>query len=217
MPIISIPFGQLGANCNIVYNDKDAVVIDPCDNSDSHTGHGTTYDTDYLMKFMKEKGLTLRAILLTHLHFDHASGCAELQKRSGLPVYVGEEDWEMRDVLLGRSMLFGLSKVEDFDTNILTEGEHKFGSLSCKVIHAPGHSPGSLCYYFAEEKALIAGDVLFHRSVGRSDFPGGNARMLANTLIEKIYTLPFETVVYCGHGESTLVGEEAKHNPFCTL
>lgn len=203
MPVLTFPFGHLEANASLLHNGQDAVVVDPPD------------DTSLVLNLVRDKKLTLRAILITHLHFDHVSGVAAMAEATGLPVYVGEEDWKLRKVMLSGGMLFGLPPVREFEATPLQPGPVSFGSLQCEVIHAPGHSPGSLAYYFAEEKALIAGDVLFYRSVGRSDFPGGDEQALRETLTKKIYVLPPDTVVYTGHYQSTTVGDEARNNPFC--
>lgn len=119
----------------------------------------------------------------------------------------------MKDTLLSRGMRFGLPEVPAFKGEILAPGSYVWGDMECRAIHAPGHSAGSLCFYIPKEKALLAGDVLFYRSVGRSDFPGGDADTLCRTLRERIYTLPSDTVVYPGHGPVTTVGDEAAHNP----
>lgn len=203
MPVLAFPFGPLEANAYFLHNGADAVVADPPD------------DPAPVLDAARRTGATIRAILLTHLHFDHAQGCAAMSRATGLPVLVGREDWDMRDVLLSRGMLFGLPPVPEFPAEPLRPGPAVWGSLTCTVLHAPGHSPGSLCFHFAEEKALLAGDVLFYRSVGRSDLPGGNADTLCHSLRSVVYTLPPDTTVYPGHGEPTTVGDEAMHNPFC--
>ena len=202
MPVFTLPFGALEANCHIVHNGTDAVVFDPSD------------DTAAVLDFLAKKNLTLRAIALTHLHVDHCLGCAELSKATGLIPVIGLEDWLQRGVLLGKGMCFGMD-VKPFQAEPLTEGEVAWGSLNCKVIHTPGHSPGSLCYYFEDLGVLITGDLLFFRSVGRSDLPFGDGEALVSSLREKIYTLPGATLVYPGHGPETSVSFESIHNHFC--
>ena len=202
MPVFTLPFGALEANCHIVHNGTDAVVFDPSD------------DTAAVLDFLAKKNLTLRAIALTHLHVDHCLGCTELSKAMGLIPVIGLEDWLQRGVLLGKGMCLGMD-VKPFQAEPLTEGEVAWGSLNCKVIHTPGHSPGSLCYYFEDLGVLITGDLLFFRSVGRSDLPFGDGEALVRSLREKIYTLPGATLVYPGHGPETSVSFEAIHNHFC--
>ena len=202
MPVITLPFGALEANCHIVHNGTDAVVFDPSD------------DTAAVLDILAKKNLTLRAIALTHLHVDHCLGCAELSKATGLIPVIGLEDWLQRGMLLGKGMCFGMD-LKPFQAEPLAEGEITWGSLNCKVIHTPGHSPGSLCYYFEDLGVLVTGDLLFFRSVGRSDLPFGDGEALVRSLREKIYTLPGATLVYPGHGPETSVSFEAVHNHFC--
>ena len=202
MPVITLPFGALEANCHIVHNGTDAVVFDPSD------------DTAAVLDILAQKNLTLRAIALTHLHVDHCLGCAELSKATGLIPVIGLEDWLQRGMLLGKGMCFGMD-LKPFQAEPLEEGEITWGALNCKVIHTPGHSPGSLCYYFEDLGVLVTGDLLFFRSVGRSDLPFGDGEALVRSLREKIYTLPGATLVYPGHGPETSVSFEAIHNHFC--
>lgn len=202
MPVITLPFGPLEANCYIVHNGRDAVVFDPSD------------DTDLVLKNLAGNNLTLRAVALTHLHCDHCIGCADLAAATGLVPLVGAEDWEERSLLLCKGMCFGMN-LKSFDAQVLAPGEVQWGSLSCRVIHTPGHSAGSLCYYFADLGLVVTGDVLFFRSVGRSDLPGGNGEELMRSIREKLYVLPGNVMVYPGHGPETSIGYEAVHNGFC--
>ncbi len=202
MPVITLPYGPLEANCYIVHNGTDAVVFDAADHTAS------------ILNIIKEQGLTLRAVALTHLHIDHCLGSADLAKATGLPVLAGAEDWAERGLLLCKGMCFGMD-LKPFEAEVLAPGEVTWGSLHCRVIHTPGHSPGSLCFYFPELEVIITGDLLFYRSVGRSDLPLGDSAVLVRSLREKIYTLPGATVVYPGHGPETSIGYEAVHNHFC--
>lgn len=202
MPVITLPFGPLEANCYIVHNGRDAVVFDPSD------------DTDRVLKSLAENRLTLRAVALTHLHCDHCIGCADMTRATGFLPLVGAEDWEERGLLLCKGMCFGMN-LKPFEAEILAPGEISWGSLSCRVIHTPGHSEGSLCYYFADLGLVITGDLLFFRSVGRTDLPGGDGEKLVTSLKERIYTLPDNVVVYPGHGPETSIGYEKAYNCCC--
>ena len=169
-----------------------------------------------VLNALKREGLTLRAILLTHLHFDHASGCAALSEAVGLPVYVGAEDWEMKDTLLSRGMRFGLPEVPAFKGEILAPGSYVWGDMECRAIHAPGHSAGSLCSTFRKKRLCLRGTCYlpFRRALRLSRRGCGYpVPYVARTH----YTLPSDTVVYPGHGPVTTVGDEAAHNPFCSI
>lgn len=202
MPVITLPFGPLEANCHIVHNGRDAVIFDP------------SSETNLVLQKLSENNLTLRAVALTHLHSDHCLGCANIEKATNLTVLVGMEDWVNRAVLLCKDMCFGMV-LKPFEAEILPPGEVDWGTLHCRVIHTPGHSAGSLCYYFADFGIIITGDLLFHCSVGRTDLPGGNSDELVRSLRESIYTLPGNVIVYPGHGPETSIGYEAAHNYYC--
>ncbi len=206
MPILSYPMGPLEVNCYLYHNGTDAIIIDPAGNNQG--------DVAELLRVLDENKLTLRAILLTHLHFDHAYGCAALQKATGLTVYAAQEDMDAADMLLRSASRFGLPNVEEFSFTALEAGESDFGSIHCKIFHVPGHSPGSLVYYIEEEKAVFTGDVLFYLSIGRTDLYGGDFATLKKHIKEKLYTLPADTRVYPGHGLESSIGFEEDRNPY---
>ena len=205
MPILTYPSGALDANCHIYYNKKDAIIIDPAE------------ETSEILNKLKELNVELKAILLTHAHFDHAYGCATLKEATKLPVFAGQEDIDIADQLMASAKRYGLPEVKNFEMEAICEGDYTFGSIECKVFHVPGHSPGSLAYYIPAENAVFTGDVLFYRSIGRTDLPSGSFEVLATSIREKLYTLPPETTAFCGHGLETSIGDETRLNPFCTL
>lgn len=202
MPVITMSFGPLEANCHIVYQGGDAVIFDPSN------------ETERVLDTLAEHKLTLHAIALTHLHADHCLGCAALARITKLTPLVGREDWEERGLLLCKGMCFGMY-LEPFEAEVLEPGEIFWGSLRCRVLHTPGHSAGSLCYYFPDLATLITGDLLFYRSVGRTDLPGGDGDALVRSLRDSIYTLPGNVTVYPGHGPETSVAAEASGNMYC--
>ncbi len=205
MPVYTEPSGPLDANSHLYYNDKDAIIIDPA------------VELEEVIEFLDKNSLKLQAILLTHMHFDHAYGCAKMQEYFKLPVYAGKEDIEASEQLLKSASRFGLPKVSDFDVQAIEPGTHQFGSINCQIFFCPGHSPGSLVYYIPEEKVVFTGDVLFYRSIGRTDLYAGDFKTLEKSIKENIYTLPAETTVYCGHGLETTVQEEIKYNSFVRI
>lgn len=197
--------GPLETNCHLYQNGTDALIIDP-------SGHMVDILTE-----IKNKKLKIQGILLTHLHFDHVYGCAELESFMDTPIMAGKEDIEISDVLISSAVRYGLPKVDEFHPVPLAEGIHKFGSIEVDVRHVPGHSPGSLAYYIKDENIVFTGDVLFYRSIGRSDLPMGDFELLAKSIREKLYTLPENTVVYCGHGPETTIGDERIKNSFVRI
>lgn len=194
-----------GTNCYFVYEEgkKEVVFFDPADQG------------ELIYEKLKEAGFTVRAIYLTHGHFDHIAGCNELRKLSGAKVYALEEEEDLlQHVNLNLSMQFGGAytvKPDGFvrDGDVCTEGGFSF-----RVIATPGHTKGSCCYYFEDAGFLVGGDTLFLESVGRTDFPTGSASTLVRSVKEKLFVLPDQVKVFSGHGESTTIGHERQYNPF---
>ncbi len=202
MIIHTLPIGPLQANCYLIEHNKDAIIIDAPE--------------DYIpvMKIINEKNLKVQALLCTHLHFDHVSGVNYFANETKAPIFAGKGDIDMKDVFFSRAMTFGLDAIEEFSPEALVEGLHTFGSINLECIHTPGHSPGGLCFLFREDKALISGDTLFHHSVGRSDLPGGDEKILLQSIKEKLFLLEDDTIVYPGHGRATSILDEKNSNPF---
>ena len=209
MPIETFPIGPLETNCHVVINGSDAVVVDP--GGDLEGGLGE------VLALLKDRKLTLRAILCTHFHFDHLYGVAALHEATLAPVYGAAGDAALLDTDLGGSGAWGFPPVSPFKWEPLKEGAHSFGSIQCEVMGTPGHTPGSLSIYFPDQLCVMTGDLLFYHSVGRTDFPGGSQEALRKSLHKKIFNLPQETVVYPGHGPNTSVGEEIANNPYLWL
>jgi glyoxylase-like metal-dependent hydrolase (beta-lactamase superfamily II) len=157
---------------------------------------------------LEKKGLEPEAVLLTHAHFDHITGIAELQKLfPNLPVYIHSED----TVMFGHpfNQMPGEYASIGVPANIHDVNELKI----CEVIHTPGHTPGGVCYFFAEDKLLLSGDTLFAGSIGRTDFPGGSMSKMMESL-KKLMILPDDTLVIPGHGSHTTIGREKTSNPY---
>jgi len=194
--IRTFTYGVLNTNAYLVWQGTDAVLVDPPE------------DTAEAEGVIKENGLTLQALLCTHMHFDHVTGCAAWQEKTGLPVLAGQQDIDNRKLLCSGAENFNLT-VRDFRTEALQPGMRSFGALNMTVISVPGHSPGSLCYYIPAQKILLAGDTLFHHQLGFTDImPLQSDEALRAALADRILTLPDDTKVYPGHRESTTIGEE---------
>lgn len=197
--------GVCQTNCYFVYREgsSQALVFDPADKG------------DYIYNGLKEKGFTVAAILLTHGHFDHIWGVEALKELSGVKVYAYEEEREVcENASVNVSKGAGRPCIVQADT-YLKDGEEKtIEGISFKLLATPGHTKGSCCYYFEDDKILISGDTLFQESVGRTDLPTGSMSTLVRSVKEKLMPLPEDVRVYPGHGEATTIGYEKQYNPF---
>lgn len=174
-------------------------------------------ESERLLSAVSQNQLKLQAIWLTHGHLDHASGVADLTEQQSVPVlgpHQSDDYWLQALPEITANYGFPVSKpltptrwLEDGDE--LTVGEHKF-----IVYHIPGHTPGHVVFYSQANNLLIAGDVLFRESIGRTDFPGGNHADLIHGIQSKLLTLPDSTRVLPGHGPMTTIGHEKLHNPY---
>ena len=198
--------GMVGTNVYlIVHTDtKEAILIDPADAADR------------IKADIEALGVRLAGILLTHGHFDHIWGLAELRERSGAKVYAyAGEKALCGDARLNVSAGAGRACTADVDVYGNDGDEITIAGITCRLIATPGHTEGSCCYYFPDGGFLISGDTLFAESVGRTDLPTGEMGALVRSVKEKLFVLPDETRVYPGHGEATEIGYEKKYNPFC--
>jgi len=194
--------GPLSTNCYLIFNSKQAIVIDP----------GSEPET--ILNFLNKHNLKVEAILNTHLHFDHIQGNADLHAQTKAPILASPKDKYLLQTELGLGGFMDFAETKPFEFQPLEPGKTNFLDTECEVLSTPGHSPGSLSFYFPELQAVFVGDVIFYRSIGRTDFPGGDLNLLKQSIEEKIFTLPPETTIYPGHGEPTVVKEEKMHNPF---
>ncbi len=202
MNIHALPIGPLEANCYIIENGKDALIIDASDY------------TEPVLQILNEKNLKVQALLCTHLHFDHVSGIADFIEITKATAYAGKGDLDYKDDFLTGGVQYGMPAAKHFDAQELKEGLVQYGSISCEQISTPGHSLGGFCFYFKEDDILVTGDTLFKHSIGRSDFFGGNHNQLIASIKDKLLVLPDNTKVYPGHGSSSTIQEEKTRNPF---
>lgn len=202
MQIKTIALGPLETNCYLLNNGSEAVVIDPGG------------DPASIISWLAKNNLTLTHILNTHLHFDHAYGNAKLSQATGVNVQAGGGEKIIAGTELTQGGLYGLPVVDDYSWEPLEPGEYEMLGVTCEVRLTPGHSPGSLTFYFKAANAAFVGDVIFKNSVGRTDFPGSSHNQLLNSIQTQIFTLPEETVLYPGHGPSTTVKREMQSNPY---
>ncbi len=200
-----LELGILPTNTYLVWNKetRECLIIDPSD------GYEEIVDA------IDELKLQPVAIYITHGHDDHIGSVNDLKRKYGLLVYIMKEEEEIAvSVIYNLSEMFGHPRVVEADMFFVDGQELNVLGTKMQVILTPGHTPGGGCYYFPQEKILFSGDTLFCESVGRSDFPGGDGRMLLESVREKLLTLPEDVKVYSGHGPETTIAHERKYNPF---
>lgn len=180
-----------------------AVFIDPGDNSVE------------LENVIREEGLELTHILITHMHSDHFYGAARLAAETGAAVLGSADDEFMVESEIREAPRWGFPPLaENFSFTPIAPGKHQFLGLECEVLPTPGHTPGGLTFYFPEENLAFVGDLIFYRSIGRTDFRGGDKNALLNSVRTQIFNLPEDTVLHTGHERPTTVGDEKAHNPY---
>ncbi len=172
-------------------------------------------NTELILDFIRKKGLGLEAVLLTHGHPDHLVGAADVAEATGADVYLNSIEAKvvemMPEMILAMLGIDELKTPEEFKP--LEDGQVlELAGLTIKVLHTPGHSPGSVSFLI--DDSLFDGDLVFRGSIGRTDFPGGDFGTLIRSVKEKVFVLPTETKVYPGHMGMTTVGWEKRTNPF---
>lgn len=205
LKIGKIVMGMCQTNCYFVYEEgkKDAIVFDPADKG------------DILFRKLTDAGFTVRAMLLTHGHFDHIWGVNKLRDLSGAKVYAYEGEKELcEDAVKNVSGQAGRAETVVADEYIRDGEIIEVAGMRCRLIATPGHTQGSCCYYFEGDGILISGDTLFQESIGRTDLPTGSYSALIHSVQDKLMLLPDEVKVYPGHGDETSIGHERKYNPF---
>lgn len=205
MKIKELVVGMVQTNCYIVYNEeiKEAVVIDPGDEAERITAD------------CRKLGVEVKAILLTHGHFDHVMAVPDLKETWNVSVYAYEKEVGLLlDEAYNLSEQFIREKVS-VKTDIALQDRAKFDMIgyTFELIATPGHTAGSCCYYIESEKTLFSGDTLFEGSYGRVDFPGSSSTDMLHSVAEVLLDLPDEVKVYPGHMGYTTIGTERKNNP----
>ncbi len=202
--VIPIPNGRFVENCYLVApaGASDAVIVDPGE------------EPERFLRVAEREGLTIREIWLTHAHIDHVLGVAAIKAATGAPILLHPDDLPLYQGVAQQGELFGIRvpPLPPPDRWIVPGEPLRLGELEIGVRFTPGHSPGSVC--FVGPGLVLGGDVLFQRSIGRTDLPGGDLRRLLRSIQEELFSLPDETVVFPGHGPETTIGAERRDNPF---
>lgn len=196
----------------MLYNEKgDCGIIDP--------GCYFASEEKALTDFIQQNGLKPVLLLNTHCHLDHIFGNRFVHETYGLTLHLHPLEKAVLEYGPAAGQLWQLP-FDNYDGELvfIDEGQTiRIGDDELQLLFTPGHSPGSLSFYSAANKFVVGGDVLFERSVGRTDLPGGDFKILEESIKTKLYTLPADTVVYPGHGGSTTIGDEMKGNPFVKM
>jgi hydroxyacylglutathione hydrolase len=200
--------GLLQCNCTILGDEttREAIVVDPGDGA----------DLARLQDVLARHGLSVKAIVITHAHIDHIGGAAKLKALTRAPVYMNSADHDLYQHLDMQAAWLNMAPPEraDIDSDARDGGSLRLGEAELHLLHTPGHTQGSVCLFCPAEHLLIAGDTLFRDSIGRTDLPGGDGRMILESIHTRLLTLPEETEVICGHGAGTTIGREKERNPF---
>jgi hydroxyacylglutathione hydrolase len=198
--------GPYGTNCYIVGSEssKKGMVIDP------------GAEGSHILKVINQLGLSISLIVVTHVHTDHVGALAAVKQATGAPFALHEAEWGVAmqsfAQIVGGLMSGSLNKPYRPDRLLKEDDVIEVGDLRFSVLHTPGHSPGGISLYGSG--VVFSGDTLFNSGIGRTDFPGCSYDQIIDSIKNKLFSLPDDTVVYPGHGTETTIGEEKRSNPF---
>jgi len=202
----TLPVGPLQTNCYLVVcsQTRQGMAIDPGGNAER------------ILEQIRQLGAHLEMIVLTHFHFDHTMAVAPLRRATGARLALHQLDAEALSNPPAIFRMFAPALPQDVVADDLLQGEETFqvGDITIQVLFTPGHSPGGISLYIASEKVVFSGDALFREAIGRTDFPGSSYEQLMQSIEGRLFSLPDDTTVYPGHGPSTTIGHERRHNPW---
>ncbi|MGV3630527.1 MAG: MBL fold metallo-hydrolase [Bacteroidota bacterium] len=208
LSVYTLPYNPFQENTYLVADEQhNCVIIDP--------GCYTSEEKSHLKSIITKLGLKVVALLNTHCHIDHVLGNAFVQREYGVEFYMHRDELPTLNAVPNYAHLYGFEGYElsPHPDHFLEDGQEiSFGAIDFRVIFGPGHAPGHIAFYNAENNILLGGDILFKGSFGRVDLPGGDMETLKKTIHERIFTLPSETTVYPGHGPETTIAEEKTSN-----
>ncbi len=202
--VACVVVGPIETNCYILSCPETgrAVIVDPGG------------DPEVVEGFIEEARLEPVEIVSTHGHSDHIASAAALKERYRIPFAIHGDDLRIVKLSVKEAPFWGLGRIKEPTVErVLAAGDEiVFGAVRGKVLHTPGHTPGGISILF--DGFVVSGDTLFNRSIGRTDFEGGDLDTLLSSIRNELFTLPGGTIVYCGHGPRTTIGEEKRENPF---
>ncbi len=204
-----LTFNAFSENTYLISNEnKQCWIVDP--------GMYEQRETDQIISLIEKNGLVPQSIINTHTHIDHVFGVDALKNRYKIPFGIHEAELPVLSSASGAAMLFGFEfpVIPKPDFFIGTKEKLMLGDDELEVRFTPGHSPGSISFYYPAGKWVISGDALFNGSIGRTDLPGGNFDTLISSIKSALLTLPDDTVVFSGHGPETTILAEKTHNQF---
>jgi hydroxyacylglutathione hydrolase len=209
MTVTGFTFNPFSENTYVLHDQTGAcVIIDP--------GCYEKKDQDILQAFITTQELKVVLLLNTHCHIDHVFGNAWVMQKYQVPFLIHPDDLPTLNAVPVYAPSYGFPLYQPAEpSGFLKPGENiTFGETELQVLFTPGHAPGHVVFYHEKSKTCLGGDVLFQRSIGRTDLPGGDHETLLRSIRTQLFTLPDEVVVYPGHGPSTTIGEEKQSNPF---
>lgn len=212
LSVKSFTFNPFQENTYVLYDDtNECVIVDP--------GCYEKSEEQELVDFIAKNNLTVKLLLNTHCHIDHVLGNYFVKKKFNVDLCLHPLEEPVLKAVQTYAPNYGFNQYSATSGDTyLKEGEKVvFGDQTLEIIFTPGHSPGHVCFYSIPDKILIGGDVLFKNSIGRTDLPGGDHDTLIESIHEKLFILPDDVLVYCGHGPDTTIGFEKKTNPFCAI
>lgn len=200
----TFPVGPLACNCSIIGDpiSKKGYIVDPGG------------DAERIMAEVKALGLDIIAIIHTHAHLDHFLAAGEIKKATGAPLCLHHADKFLWDALEIQCRMFGVPYVPVPGPDHWLKDDEPFNCGHGVAMHTPGHTPGSMSFWFPEYKLLLAGDTLFQGSIGRTDLWGGDYSAIERSIRERLYSLDEDAIVITGHGADTTIGDEMRFNPF---
>ena len=203
-------FNPFSENTYIISADsKDSIIIDP--------GCFDDHEKDEIDKYVRNNNLKLKCILHTHSHLDHMFGTSYLSNKYNINIWIHREDQITYDSFERVCDLYGIPTSNSSNPtpkHFKLNDTFQCGEIMFKILFVPGHSPGHVAFYNKENDFVINGDCLFENSIGRTDLPGGDHELLIKSIKEKLFQLPDNTLVYCGHGNETSIEIEKDRNPF---